>query len=159
VPILRSLYGRLAAGEAVVFRQGPGEGTEVVPSRCVESLLREIESIGIVPASAGDPQFDHLLEAGAGLKRGTLRRIRQPGGRAFVKLGIYRALADLRDGTAYDPCRHYEVGDRLHHHDLGTGTVVEKRHKSRMLVEFGDGTKRLLREDVRMDPRWPHPMT
>lgn len=154
IPVLRDLAGKLGAGERVVFRHGPGDGDEVVPLCCVLPLLDEIESLGIVTSD-----LDSSLERMTRIRRGTLHRIRQPGGWPFVKLKIFDKLTGVRDGAIYDPCRHYEIGDRLHHHDLGAGTVVGKHHKSRILVEFADGKRRFLREDVRLDPRWPHPQT
>ena len=70
-----------------------------------------------------------------------------------MMLEIYENVRKLRDMAVYDPRRHYEVGDRIWFPDLGTGTVVEKLPKFRMMVDFDKGVQRLLREDIPTDPR------
>lgn len=161
VPTLRDIHRRLASGEIVEFKHGPGEGERVVPRRCFLDLLEEIEKLGLLSDDlrGNGGGFDAAVERTCGMRRGTIMKVRTGLSWPFVKLDLYGKLHQVRERAIYDPCRHYEVGDRLYHHDLGTGTVIEKRHKSRILVDFPARGRRMLREDVWMDPRWPqsHP--
>jgi transcriptional regulator with XRE-family HTH domain len=161
VPILRDLHRKLESGTTVEFRHGPDDAERVVPRRCFLDLVDEIGELGLVPVDGqgGEPGLDEEVERMAGLKRGTVERIRASSSWPFVKLDLYEKLRAARERSIYDPCRHYELGDRLYHHDLGVGTVVEKCHKSRIIVEFAYGIRRVLREDVWVDPRWPYPRT
>jgi len=154
IQVLRDLERRLAAGEVVIFRRGEGEGVAVVPRACITSLFDEMRSMEIMPDPAKiESVLEHMLQ----LKRGTFRRIRLDGTWPFVRYDLYRKVLDLRDSFLYDPTRHYAVGDRIFHHEFGTGRVVTKYHKSRMLVEFKNGVRRCMCEEVPVDPHRPHP--
>jgi hypothetical protein len=155
ITVLRDLERSLELGEVVVLGRGTGEGGDVVPRRCFIALLDELVELGILASDIRDSDLERMLDA----RRGTLSRIRSSSSWPFVRLATFKSLVAVRDAAIYDPTRHYEVGDRLYHHDLGSGTVVDKRHKSRILVHFVSGVERLLREDVWLDPRWPHPNT
>jgi len=150
--VLRDLHRRLEAGEAVIFRLGSSERDRFVPMCAVLGVLDELEQSGIFATARADrtaflQEIDHALC----VRRGTMERICASGARPLVRYSIYTDLLGVRDRSIYSPHHHYEVGDRLFHHDFGAGAVVDKRHKNRIIVEFETG-QRLLREDVRLDP-------
>ncbi len=151
--VLRELHRRLDAGEAVVFRSGASERSWVVPRTVVLAILGELERSGVFADNGTSNHVAFLQEIDRllGVRRGTMERICSNGARPFVRYGLYLDLLRVRDRSTYSPHYHYEVGDRLFHHDFGAGAVVDKRHKNRIIVEFDTGL-RLLREDVRLDP-------
>jgi hypothetical protein len=153
IQVLRELERKLDAGEAVTFARGEGDGERVVPRRCILTLLDQIRSMRVLPEGPG---LESTLERMLQLRRGTFRRIRSPEAWPFVRYDLMRTLMNLKESFSYDPARTYEVGEMLHHHELGTGRVTAKRHKSRMVVAFEDGTERCLCENVPYDPRWSH---
>lgn len=151
--VLRDLHRRLEASETVVFRFGPTESSWLVPRISVLALLDELEQSGVIATGGSSRrgaflrEIDHRL----GLRTGTMEHICSTKKRPFVRHDIYRGLVGIRERSIYSPHHHYEVGDRLFHHDFGAGAVVDKLHKNRIVVEFATG-RRLLREDVRIDP-------
>lgn len=147
---LKLLERRLAGGEAVVFRRGPGETGKCVPRDCLGSLIDEIEELSLV---TGKGDIRSLVSLRVGLHKHELAGMLEDDQWPFVPAEVYENVRKMRDMAVYDPRRHYEVGDRIWFPDLGTGTVVEKLPKYRMVVDFDKGVQRLLREDIPMDPR------
>ncbi len=147
---LRALERMLCAGEPVAFRRGPGDPVRHVPRSCLKTLLDEIEDLGLV---TGAGRTSDIVSLRLGLPSGGLASMIGDESWPFVRLDVYERVRDLRDQAMYDPRRHYEVGDRIWFPDLGTGTVVLKLPKQRMLVTFDSGMQRQLREDIWVDPR------
>ncbi len=147
--VLRDLWCRLKSGEAVVFSTGATSGDRVVPRQNVLQLVHTIRAMEIIPDGEC---FESTLERMTGLGQGALGKLRDPSAPPFAPHEVHLRLAALIDRVAYEPCRSYEIGDRIHHHSLGIGTIVEKCHKSRIIVQFKSGVRRQLCEAVELRP-------
>jgi hypothetical protein len=147
--VLRDLWHRLESGEAVVFHTGEAVEDRIVPRQCILQLVREIGAMEIVPATS---HFTSTLESMTGIERGALRKTLAPDAPPFAPLEMHLRLASLIDRVSYEPCRHYEIGDTIHHHRFGIGKVVDKQHKCRILVQFKSGATRMLCEEVELQP-------
>lgn len=152
VPVLRELEASLRRNELVVLIRTDGEPGRLVPRRSALELLEEIRSMSLI---AEEMDLEPALERLLGLGAGELRDLDEPTPWPFVRYESYMKLLRLRDCATYDPSHWYDVGDRIHHHSLGGGTVVAKLHKSRIVVKFDSGARRLLCEGVNVDPRLP----
>jgi hypothetical protein len=147
--VLRDLWCRLESGEAVVFHTGESVEDRVVPRQNILQLVREIRAMEIVPDEA---DFETTLESMTGIVQGELGKMLEADAPRFAPLEMHLRLAGLIDRVTYEPCRRYEVGDTIHHHRFGIGKVVEKQHKSRILVQFKGGATRMLCEEVELRP-------
>ena len=151
--VLREIWESLKSGEVVVFGTGEDGSVQVVPRICVLELIREIESMEVVDDGA---RFVSGLEQMLGLDPGEIEQLLDADAGPFIRHEMYAVLSSLRDSVSYEPCRIYEIGDMVHHHKFGIGTVIDKRHKSRIVVQFKNGDRRLLCEGVGVEHRWSY---
>ena len=145
---MNELRARIARGEPVPFTRNE-EGTSVVlRERTVELLQRLLRHRG----DRGEAEVLRRVEVRLDLDRGVLSRIHENRDLAFVASEVHRALEMYVDGSAYDASRVYEQGDHIWHPLFGVGSVADKIHKNKILVEFVDGQRVVLSEAVPGDP-------
>lgn len=144
---LKGMYRAVISGDVLIMRWDAGD---VVPRLQVADLLEEIRHLGALGTRG--LLFRDLQDL-TGIHSWEIEQIESGATGPLVDANIYYKLRAVQIWLHYDPTRHYEVGDVLYLDDLGPGRVVEKRHKARILVEFDGGLRRLLREDIRLDPR------
>ena len=145
---MNALRDRIARGEAVPFARNE-EGTPVVlRERTMELLRRLLRHRG----DRGRAEVFQDIEARLELGRGVLSRIHDNRKLAFVAFEVHRALEKHMEDLAYDASCVYEQGDRIWHPLFGMGSVAEKVHKNKILVEFAEGQCVLLSEAIPDDP-------
>ena len=145
---LNVLRDRVTGDDAVPFTRNI-DGTPIVLREKTVELLRRLLGEGDHDSRAA---AFRKVEARLGLRSGTLARIYYDRKLELVRADIHEALEWYVDGADYDASALYRVGDRICHHLLGLGTVKEKIHKDKILVEFVDGRLVLLSEAVPEDP-------
>jgi len=146
--VANDLSARIARGEDVPFQRSPSGDRMVVRERTLAILGELIEVTGEESKARLFRQLDERLS----LRPGTIARVYYDHKLRFVRADIHQTLESLVRRTEYDPCQVYQVGERVHHHLFGVGTVTEKVHKNKLLVRFGDGREILLAERVPSDP-------
>ncbi len=146
VRALRELYKDMRSGEPIVFEWG---GKDVVLTRHVAELIETIAGLRVL---GNGVSLYANIQAITGIEAGDLASMASGATGPLVEARILYLLCALHGWLHYDPTRHYEVGDVLFMDDLGAGRVVGKCHKEKILVEFPGGIRRLLREDIHLDP-------
>ena len=145
---LNELRARLGRGEAVPFARTK-EGTSVVlREQTVVLLQRLLRHRG----DRDEAEVFRRVEVRLDIERGLLSRIHDNRELAFVAVEVHRALERYLDGSAYDASSVYEQGDHIWHPLFGLGSVADKIHKDKILVEFADGQRVVLSEAVPADP-------
>ncbi len=145
---LDALREKIAKGETIPFRRCPG-GTPVVAREQTQLILEELAR---ETSDEDEAALYRQIEERLAIPRGTVGRIRTDPTLRFVRADVHRALERFVQGTEYDPCGTYEVGQRVRHHLFGPGTVEAKVHKNRIRVVFGKDERVLLSEAVSEDP-------
>jgi len=146
--VATDLLSRITRGENIPFQRSPAGDRMIVRERTLTILEELIEVTGEESKARLFRRIDEQLC----LRPGSVARIYYDHKLHFVRADIHRNLEALVRRTEYDPCRGYEVGERIHHHLFGVGTVTEKVHKNKLLVLFGGGREILLAERVPDDP-------
>lgn len=148
VDALQALDDRIARGEVVSFCRSPEGRGMVVRERTIEVLDKLLEISGTEHKAGLFRALDEQLHQ----RPGTVARIFYDHKLRFVRSEIHRGLERLTRRTEYDPCRVYGVGERVHHHLYGTGTVSAKVHKNKVEIRFAGDRTVLLAEAVPEDP-------
>lgn len=146
--VLDDLLARLESGEIVAFLRSP-EGSAMVDRSHTLEVLQTL-----LKYSEDQPKvkFFQGLDERLGFKRGTINRIYYDRKIRFVRAEVHAALEQLSRHTEYDPCKVFEVGERIQHHLFGEGVVTKKVHKNKILVEFAEDQQVILAEAVPSDP-------
>lgn len=145
---LGSLRARLESGEPVAFLRSPGGETMVDRAHTLEALEALLAFHTDQPKVRMFQQLDERL----GFKRGTVNRIYYDRKVRFVRASVHKAIERLASANEYDPCRVYEIGERIDHHMFGVGVVRRKIHKNKIEVEFAEEKRIILAEAVPIDP-------
>jgi len=145
---LQQLEDSIARGEVVSFCRSPEGRGMVVRERTLEVLDKLLEISGTEHKAGLFRQLDEHLHQ----RPGTVARIYYDHKLRFVRSEVHRGLEHLTRRTEYDPGRVYTVGERVHHHIYGTGTVTAKVHKNKVQIRFGEDRTVLLAEAVPEDP-------
>jgi len=146
--VLDDLLGRLENGEIVAFLRSPEGSAMVDRSHTIEVLTTLLQYNEDQPKV----KFFQGLDERLGFKRGTVNRIYYDRKIRFVRAEVHAALEQMSRHTEYDPCRVFEVGERIQHHLFGVGIVRQKVHKNKIRVEFDDEQEIILAEAVPSDP-------
>lgn len=146
--LLDDLQRRISAGEVVPFCRS-SEGPEMVVR---ERVLEVVDAMFEGAPNASKARVFRAIDDRLDLKPGTLARIYYDRKLRFVRADIHVALQRMVQCAEYDPCRVYQMGERVNHHLFGVGVVREKVHKNKVLIEFRDGRRALLSEAVPQDP-------
>jgi len=72
----------------------------------------------------------------------------------WVDAAIYRDVEALVTNAKYDTYHSYQVGQRLHHHLFGPGTVTGKIHRDKICVMFDNGETYTLAEKHQHSEGW-----
>ncbi len=146
--LLDDLQRRVASGEVVSFCRS-SDGPEMVVR---EQVLETVDTVLDAVPGASKASLFRALDERLVLKPGTMARIYYDHHLRFVRADIHEALRKLVHCVEYDPCRTYQVGERIEHHLYGAGVVRQKVHKNKIVVDFHEGHRAILSEAVPQDP-------
>jgi len=147
----RDVIERIRMGKAITFLRGRDVRPVVVRKQFVDLVDRVIRN-GIF-----ENRFElfRQLEEHLDLHNGRIARLYRSTDVQLIDASIYECVTDLVQKTRYDPRASYLPGERLRHPVFGVGTVLEKVPRDKILVEFAEGERHILREQLREDPvRW-----
>jgi len=88
------------------------------------------------------------VEEETGFSKGRMARLYRSDEVQLVDEEVYEAVRKLSFCQEYDPCREYDVGERLRHSVFGTGTVEGKLQLNRIAVRFAEFGLKILRENL-----------
>ncbi len=144
----RNVLDRVRMGKPVIFLRGREVRPVVVRKQLVDLVDRVVRSGLFVDRFELFKQIERELS----LRNGRIARLYRSTDVQLIDASIYECISGLIQRARYDPRCSYGPGDRIRHPVFGVGTVVEKVPKAKILVEFADGEKRLLREKLHEDP-------
>lgn len=132
------------SGREVVFTRAK-LGTHVVPRDFVVCELHRLMRMGIFASKRSLLRF---VEESLGMKPRSLERTYSPRKQILLPVEVLHFLRTLIARLEYVPEDRYEVGARIFHPAFGCGVVVGKEHKDKLAVEFADGARQVLRENL-----------
>jgi hypothetical protein len=144
----RDILERIRMGKPIVFLRGRDVRPVVVRKQFVDLVDRVIRSELFID------RFDLFkqVEDELGLQKGRVARLYRSSDVQLIDSTIYECISGLVQRARYDPRACYKVGDRVRHPVFGVGTVQEKVPREKIRVRFGDGSERVLREQLEEDP-------
>lgn len=142
------LLRKIEDEETIVLYRGNDE-RPVVLRRDFIKLVDKVVELGLFPSKT---KLLNEVEKRLNLNRGKLCRIYRNSGVQLVDKVYYDFLMELYQNCEYNPSKSYQVGDRIIHNLFGAGVVIEKLPKEKIVVEFKNGFKITLREQLIEDP-------
>jgi len=146
--VASELLRKIENDELIVLYRG-NEERPVVLRKQFNKLVDSIIESGLYPSRSA---LLKIIEKRFGLKKGKLCRIYRNNGVQLVDKRYYDALLEIYEQCEYDPSKIYKIGDRIRHPSFGTGQVIKKLSKDKIVVRFSNGEEKILRENLKEDP-------